>query len=262
MTTPESNTPSGAEQICPYADNEQGKTQQVELMFDNIAPAYDRMNAVMSFGMHRRWRNKALNYARKALSENGINVVNNILDIATGTGDVAIKLAQEFPDAEITGADISSGMLEIARRKCEHLPEKMRNRLLFEVADCLALPYSDNSFDLITVAYGVRNFEHLEQGYAEMLRVLRPGGVVCVIELSRPQSGVTRLGYDIYSRYLIPVMGKFASGDKAAYSYLPESIAAAPQRVDMAKLMRGVGFKRCRWKSLTLGAVTIYIAQK
>lgn len=253
----------GAETIRPYdADGEQsGKTRQVEQMFDNIAPAYDRMNAVMSLGQHRRWREKALAMARETLAANNREPLD-ILDIASGTGDVAIRLAELFPDSHITGADISSGMLDIARKKAANLDSSLSSRLKFEIADCLQLPYAEESFDLITVAYGVRNFEHLEQGYREMNRVLRRGGVLCVIELSRPQNPLLRMGYDLYSGLLIPVMGKIASGDRRAYSYLPQTIAAAPQRLDMTRVMRAAGLHRCSWKSMTMGVVTIYLAQK
>ena len=128
--------------------------------------------------------------------------------------------------------------------------------------DCLAMPFDDNSFDIITVAYGVRNFENLKQGYSEMLRVLRKGGTLCVIELSVPKNPILRFAYNIYSHHLIPFIGKLISGDSRAYSYLPESIAACPQRQEMTEIMHNAGFKQASFRSLTFGAVTIYIAQK
>ena len=164
--------------------------------------------------------------------------------------------------AQNIGADLSDGMLAVARRHLAEMPESERRGISFEQADCLQLPYAEDSFDLVTVAYGVRNFEHLEAGYREMLRVLRPGGVICVIELSAPPRGLSRLLYNIYSGSLIPIVGKLVSGDSRAYSYLPESIAAAPQRQEMATLMERAGFAAPLWHQLTLGAVTFYTAIK
>lgn len=253
-----------AENINPYGkDSSKGK--QVEKMFDSIAPAYDFMNTAMTFGLHRRWRDKAL---ATALSQRSVREVADagrpleVLDVATGTGDVAFAIAQREPKANITGIDLSSGMLEIARKKRSDLPAKMACRLSFESGDCLHLTYPDRTFHLVTVAYGVRNFEHLLQGLREMARVLKPGGVLSIIELSRPKPWLTRTGWDLYTSTLIPLAGRLVSGDHSAYTYLPKSIAACPQRDDMAALCREAGFSSCTWKSLTLGAVTIYTAIK
>lgn len=253
---------SGAELVNPYSRQGASKSEEVEEMFDSIAPAYDLMNGVMTLGLHRVWRDEALRLATLALKENGIEAPDSIIDIATGTGDVAFSLSRRFPEADITGIDISPGMLAIARRKLADAGSEVSARIHFQKADCLKLPFADDSFQLATVAYGVRNFEHLLQGYREMLRVLAPGGILCVIELSRPSNRFTGALYDLYSRILIPAAGRIVSGDRRAYSYLPESIAAAPQRKDMAKVMARAGFGRCRWKSLSFGAVTIYLAQK
>lgn len=248
---------TGAEKINPY-DNSREKGEQVEEMFDSIAPAYDFMNTAMTFGLHRRWRDKALKAALAELpSATGVKA----LDVATGTGDLAFRLHGMLPDANITGIDLSSGMLEVARKKLESLPEEAGRLIAFDKADCLALPFHDEEFNLITVAYGVRNFENLLQGLKEMRRVLAPGGVLCVIELSCPQGKLTGIGYRIYTRYLIPAIGKFVSGDSRAYTYLPESIAAAPQRDAMAEIMRQAGFADISWRSLTFGAVTYYLAR-
>lgn len=246
----------GAERINPY-DNQREKGKQVEEMFDSIAPAYDFMNTAMSFGLHKVWRNEALRAAIKGVD----SAAPDVLDVATGTGDVAFRLHNMIPTARITGIDLSNGMLEVARRKLNTLPPKERALISFGKADCLNLPYHDNSFDLITVAYGVRNFENLLRGLSEMRRVLRPKGILCVIELSVPQGKITGMGYRIYSRGLIPIVGKMVSGDSRAYTYLPESIAAAPQREDMARIMREAGFRNVSWKELTFGAVTYYLAR-
>ncbi|ROT19553.1 bifunctional demethylmenaquinone methyltransferase/2-methoxy-6-polyprenyl-1,4-benzoquinol methylase UbiE [Muribaculaceae bacterium Isolate-113 (HZI)] len=250
-------TKRGAELVTPYSDR-RDKTDQVEEMFDSIAPAYDFMNTAMTFGLHRWWRSRALDAASKELSSSP----RAILDIATGTGDVAFDLHRRFPEAEITGIDLSDGMLEVAREKLAKCDASARNRISFIQGDSLDLFLPDNSQDMITVAYGVRNFEHLKQGYREMLRVLRPGGTLCVIELSRPASKIPFALYNIYSHHIIPFAGRIVSGDTRAYSYLPESIAAAPQRNDMTSVMESCGFTGCRWKSLTFGAVTYYIAHK
>lgn len=253
----DSKTPkSGAERVNPYDDSRE-KGEQVEEMFDSIAPAYDFMNTAMTFGLHRRWRNKALKAALAAMPHPPATA----LDVATGTGDVAFRLHGLLPGAVITGIDLSQGMLDVARRKLAALPEEERGAFTFEKADCLSLPFAEGAFSLITVAYGVRNFSHLLQGLREMRRVLRRGGLLCIIELSEPEGGLTRLGYRLYSRRLIPAVGRMVSGDSRAYTYLPESIAAAPQRGAMAGILREAGFTDIKWRSLTFGAVTYYLAK-
>lgn len=253
------NNTSAVEDVTPYMDKEvTNKGRQVEEMFDSIAPAYDFMNTAMTFGLHRQWRDKALKAALSQLSSGG-HV--DILDVATGTGDVAFRLHELLPEASVTGIDLSAGMLEIARKKLQELPESDRAGISFSKGDCMQLPFADNSFNLITVAYGVRNFENLRKGLSEMKRVLKPGGILCVVELSCPAGRITGLGYKIYTRTLIPAVGRLISGDSRAYTYLPESIAAVPQRDAMAALMREAGFESAEWKSLTFGAVTYYISK-
>lgn len=255
---------TGAERVCPYG-GESAKGEQVEQMFDSIAPAYDFMNTAMTFGLHRRWRDKAIGMAlatdamRRCVAD---GAPFDILDVATGTGDVAFTLARRLPQARVTGIDLSTGMLDIARDKRAAMQADLASRLAFEAGDCLDLKFADNSFQMVTVAYGVRNFEHLAVGLKEMCRVLRPGGVICIIELSRPTALLPRLGYDIYSRAIIPAVGRLVSGDRSAYTYLPRSIAAAPQRADLTAMMTQAGFSDCSFKSLTLGAVTIYLGFK
>jgi len=259
----EPSAPSGAETITPYNDRTP-KTRQVEEMFDSIAGAYDFMNTAMTFGLHRYWRNRALTLARRELERNGVRAESDeveILDVATGTGDVAFRLAEIFPKARIHGIDLSAGMLDKAQEKLRLHPG-LERRVDFTAGDCLHLDVADDSYTLVTVAYGVRNFERLADGYSEMLRVLRPGGVLCVIELSCPANPAARLLYDVYSRHIIPTIGRMVSGDSRAYTYLPESIAACPQRDEMTALMTRAGFTTPRWRSLTFGAVTIYLATK
>lgn len=241
------------EEIKPY-DAERGKTEQVREMFDSIAPAYDFMNRAMTFGIDRRWRAIAVEeLARRHPAD--------ILDIATGTGDLALLLHRHIPEARIIGLDLSANMLEKARLKAAEAgidPSLMS----FEQGDSLAMRFADDSFDAITVAYGVRNFEHIDRGYAEMRRVLRPGGTLCVIELSVPSNPIVRFGYNIYTRAVIPLVGRLASHDPRAYSYLPESIAAVPQRQAMTDIMTAAGFADARFRSLTLGVCTLYFATK
>ena len=246
-----------AEGVKPY-DASRPKGEQIEQMFDSIAPAYDFMNRAMTFGMHTSWRDKAIRYVAEAMASQP----HSIVDLATGTGDVAFALARKFPDASITGCDLSSGMLDIAEGKRKNLGPDMASRIKFETADCLHLPYDDNNFDIATIAYGVRNFENLQTGLKEIHRVLNPEGSVMILELSRPQNPILRLGYDLYSRLLIPIAGRMASGDNRAYKYLPQSIKAMPTRKEMKRILEQAGFKNVRYKALSLGVVTIYTGQK
>ena len=239
-----------AEKVTPYAPG-RAKGKQVEAMFDNIAPAYDFMNRAMTLGIDRAWR-------RKVVAEAAACAPARVLDIATGTGDLAIALARAIPGAAITGADLSAGMLAVGRRKVEEA--RLDSRVDLVQADCMHLPFDTGSFDVVTVAFGVRNFEHLLQGYNEMRRVLRPGGRLVVLELSVPPSALVRPFYRFYTRCIIPLAGRLVSGDSAAYRYLPQSIAAMPQGPDMLRLMAEAGFTDNRLRRLTLGVATIYTA--
>lgn len=242
-----------AERINPYTGDSRHKTQQVEAMFDSIAPAYDFMNSAMSLGLHRRW-------LRKAIKAVQADAPAEILDVATGTADVAIALARHLPLAGITGIDLSEGMLEVGRRKVAKAG--LTDRITLRQADCLHLPFDDNSFDAVTVAYGVRNFEHLLDGYREMARVLRKGGRLVVIELSTPTSPIVKPFYKFYTRCIIPIAGRIVSKDVRAYSYLPESIAAVAQGSAMTALMSQAGLTATTHRPLTLGVCTLYTAVK
>lgn len=248
----EKPTPS-PENVMPYGSDE-AKSGQVRRMFDSIARRYDMMNTIMTFGLHRRWRDVALNMIPSS------PVPKAILDVATGTGDVAFRLHELFPETDIKGIDLSSGMLAIAREKAHE--KNLSDKIEFIEADSLSLPFPDNSFDAVTVAYGVRNFERLGEGYREMMRVLRPGGMICVIELSEPRNPILNFGYRIYSQGIIPAIGRIVSRDSRAYTYLPESIAKCPSGNDMTRLMTTSGFIQAAYRQLTFGAVTVYTALK
>lgn len=242
----------GAEKIMPYDDG-RDKGPQVREMFDNIAPAYDFMNRAMTFGIDRLWRAKAVGIIRNACP-------GEILDVATGTADLAIEMARKMPQSRVTGIDLSEGMVSLGREKVEKAG--LQERVSLTTGDCLALPFADCSFDCVTVAYGVRNFERLADGYREMLRVLRPGGLLCVIELSTPQSPWVRPFYNFYTRHIIPAIGRLVSDDRRAYTYLPESIAAVAQGREMTDMIAEAGFAEAQYRRLTFGACTIYTARR
>ncbi len=241
-----------AEEVKPY-DNDAAKTGQVREMFNSIAPAYDVMNRMMTLGIDIIWRRKAVDMVGKYNPR-------RVLDVATGTGDLAFLIDKRLRPEQLLGIDLSEGMLAIAREKA--LQKGVADRLSFAVEDCLSLSLPDNSYDAITVAYGVRNFENLKQGFAEMYRVLAPGGVLCVIELSTPEHFPMRQLYKFYTYTIIPLVGRIVSRDKQAYSYLPRSVAAVAQGEEMLDIFRSVGFKNCRLRRLTFGACTIYMGEK
>ena len=242
----------GAEKINPYNDTD-SKTAQVEQMFDSIAPAYDFMNRAMTFGIDKLWRRRAVKMIAK-------HAPKRILDIATGTGDLAIRLAKSLKPESVVGVDLSEQMLAIGKEKVKK--EGLAGIVSLSPADCMHLPFENEIFDCVTVAYGVRNFEHLQQGYEEMHRVLRSGGVLCVIELSTPTSPLVKPFYKAYTKWIIPAVGRLVSKDVRAYSYLPESIAAVPQGENMLALMKNAGFSQCSFIPLTFGTCTIYVAVK
>lgn len=241
----------GAECITPYGD-ERAKHEQVQEMFDSIAPAYDFMNRAMTMGIDKIWRRRAVKMIESRRPA-------RLLDVATGTGDLAIKLARTMPECRVTGIDLSEGMLSVGREKVASAG--LGDHIEFVQADCLALPFDDNSFDCVTVAYGVRNFERLVDGYREMARVLRPGGLLCVLELSTPRGWLTGPLYRFYTRYVIPLVGRMVSKDVRAYSYLPESIAAVAQGDEMLALMRDAGLQDTCCRPMTFGVCSLYIGK-
>lgn len=239
--------------VTPYKDSDAPKKEQIEQMFDTISGKYDGLNRVISLGIDQKWRKKVV-----ALVKN--EQPATVLDIATGTGDLAIQFASQIPNATITGLDISQGMLDVAAKKSAHLSYK--DRLLFIQADSEALPFADNSFDVITVSFGIRNFETLEKGLAEIYRVLAPGGLFVVLETSVPTKFPYKQGYAMYSNYVLPTIGKLFSKDKVAYNYLSKSAASFPHGEKLNNIFANIGFIAIENKPQTFGVATIYSARK
>ncbi len=238
--------------ITPYKDSDLNKKQQVTQMFDNISKEYDGLNRVISFGIDVKWRNKVVDIVSKTNP-------SRILDIATGTGDLAINLAKT--DAkEIIGLDISDGMLEVGRQKIAH--KSLDNLISMVIGDSENLPFDDNSFDAITVAFCIRNFENLEIGLKEILRVLKPGGIFVILETSVPTKTPFKQGYKFYSKYVLPNIGKLFSKDRSAYTYLSESASVFPYGEVLNNILRKIGFINVHDKPQTLGVATIYTASK
>ena len=228
------------------------KKEVVRVMFDDISPKYDFLNHFLSFGIDRTWR-------RRLVKILGGKKPVSVLDVATGTGDLAIAIAALKPQ-KIVGIDISEKMLAIGRAK---MIEKGLDQIIsLQRADAEKIPFSDNTFAAITVAFGVRNYENLELGLSEMRRVLRPGGVMLILEFSHPESFPMKQLYAIYSRYVIPLMGRLISGNSMAYTYLPESVAAFPSGKNFLEILHKLGLKNTRQVRLSGGIAAIYHAEK
>ena len=240
------------EKITPYGNGEE-KGRQVEEMFDNIAPTYDRLNHRLSWDIDRSWR-------RKAISRLEPYQPRQMLDIATGTGDFAIMAAKMLNPVKLIGADISEGMMRVGEEKVRK--EGLQDIISFAKEDCLALSFTDNTFDAVTAAFGIRNFQELERGLREMCRVLRPEGHLCIVELTRPVSFPMRQLFWLYSHTLLPLYGRLVSKDKQAYRYLISTIEAFPQGEEMQAILKRCGFREARFQRLTSGICTLYIATK
>jgi demethylmenaquinone methyltransferase/2-methoxy-6-polyprenyl-1,4-benzoquinol methylase len=241
-----------SEKITPYKNSTLGKKEQVAQMFDTISGNYDNLNRVISFGIDVKWRKKVL----KIVSDSKPKI---ILDIATGTGDLAILMAQSNAE-KIIGLDISAGMLEVGRKKVEE--KKLSNTIELVIGDSENMPFEDNYFDAITVSFGVRNFENLEKGFAEILRVLKPNGVFVILETSVPVKTPYKQGYHFYTKNILPVIGKLFSKDNSAYGYLSESAAAFPYGEVLNNILRKIGFIDVVAMPQTFGVATIYSASK
>lgn len=238
--------------IKPYKDSNLGKKEQVAQMFDTISGNYDGLNRVISFGIDVKWRKKVL----KIVSD---KKPKTVLDIATGTGDLAILMANTSAQ-EIIGLDISAGMLEVGKKKIAE--KKLDNKIQMVLGDSENIPYPDNYFDAITVAFGVRNFETLEKGLAEILRVLKPNGVFVILETSVPTKFPYKQGYAFHSKFILPLVGKLFSKDKSAYKYLSDSANEFPFGEALNNILRKVGFIEVEDLPQTFGVATIYKASK
>ena len=238
--------------VLPYKDDSSAKKEQVARMFDNISARYDFLNHLLSMGIDKGWRKKAIAMLRPLNPK-------TILDVATGTGDFAIQALELSPD-KITGVDISEGMLEVGRKKIEKLG--LSNKIELRSGDSENLGFQENNFDAVIVAFGVRNFENLEKGLGEIFRVLKPGGMLVVLEFSRPRTFPFRQIYNFYFKAILPKIGQLISKDKSAYTYLPQSVEAFPDGAAFETILKNVGFKDTSCRPLTFGISSIYSARK
>ncbi len=238
--------------VTPYSSGG-SKREQVERMFDNISPKYDLLNRVFSLGIDQGWR-------RRTIRAVGEKPVAHVLDVATGTGDLAIMAARKLPKAHVTGVDISEGMLVHGRKKVADAG--LEERIDLQRADSAALPFPDDRFDAITAAFGVRNFEDLAQGIREMHRVLKPGGRLFVLEFSKPVKAPMKQLFRFYFHRVMPLIGRLVSKDQAAYTYLPQSVDAFPEGADFLRVLYDAGLRDGAARPLTGGIATLYSAAK
>lgn len=241
------------EQVLPQGYKGKDKREMVEHMFDQIARTYDRLNHTMSLGIDRYWRRKAV----KTLQPYKPSL---IMDVATGTGDFAILAYKMLRPAQLIGTDISDGMMAVAKEKVSKAG--LSQGITFAHEDCTRLSYEDKTFDAVTVAFGIRNFASLDKGLNEMHRVLKDNGHLVILELSTPQKFPVKQLYRIYSKVLIPAIGKLISKDRSAYTYLPESIKACTQGQELCEAISKAGFKDVRLETLSFGICTLYTATK
>jgi demethylmenaquinone methyltransferase/2-methoxy-6-polyprenyl-1,4-benzoquinol methylase len=238
--------------VVPYKEENSGKKEQVARMFNNISHRYDFLNHFLSLGIDKIWRKTAVRLLEPLHPQ-------YVLDVATGTGDFAIQALKLQPQ-KVTGVDISEGMLSIGRKKIERL--KLSHKVELLKGDSENLQFPENTFDAATVGFGVRNFEDLEKGLAEIRRVLKPGAMLVVLEFSHPRKFPMRQLYNFYFKNILPGLGRLISNDKSAYTYLPESVEAFPDGTDFENILKKVGFKETACKPLTFGISSIYTARK
>jgi len=241
-----------SKQVTPYK-SEESKKNQVRQMFNNIAGRYDFLNRFLSLGIDRGWRKKAIALIRAQSQP-------RILDIASGTGDLAIEMAQQIKGARVTGLDLAPEMLRIGRQKAQK--KQLSSSITFVEGDAENLPFQDNTFEVITVAFGVRNFEQPEKGLKEMNRVLKPGGQLIILEFSKTESRVFKGLFNFYFKYILPKIGRLLSRDAKAYQYLYESVQAFPSGNEFLKMLNRNGYHSNRWIPLTFGVCSIYYGEK
>lgn len=241
-------------QVTPYK-SEESKKKQVETMFNNIAHRYDFLNQILSLGIHKLWRKKTISLIKSHISNPKIHV----LDIATGTADFAIEALALKPE-KIVGVDISEGMLDLGKKKIKE--KKLTNIIELQIADSENLPFADNTFDAITVGFGVRNFENLEKGLKEIYRVMKPNAVVGILEFSKPKAFPIKQFYNFYFAYIMPFIGRIFSKDTVAYTYLHDSVEAFPEGNTFLTVMKNCGFAKTNLKTVSFGIATIYTAEK
>jgi len=239
-------------EVLPYKEQQKGKKEQVAEMFNNISKKYDFLNHFLSLGIDILWRKKAIKKLKK-------DQPKLILDIATGTGDFALEALSLNPD-KIIGVDISEGMLAVGKEKMKK--KGVADKIEMQLGDSEKLLFEDNKFDAVIVAFGVRNFENLEKGLSDMLRVLKPGGKTVIVEFSKPTKFPMKQLYNFYFKYILPKIGRLVSKDDAAYTYLPESVENFPDGDRFERILKDVGFKNTACISLTFGISSIYIGQK
>jgi demethylmenaquinone methyltransferase/2-methoxy-6-polyprenyl-1,4-benzoquinol methylase len=252
------------DRIVPFRGSELGKKQQVAEMFDKIAFRYDFLNRFLSGGIDLYWRRRAIREVGAGIGAGTVAAAQGstraILDVATGTADMAILMARYLHAVSITGVDISTGMLEIGRQKITRL--QLRDSIDLQTGDSESLQFPDQHFDAITVAFGVRNFENLEKGLKEMLRVLKPGGRLVVLEFSQPRTPGIRHFYDLYLRVVAPNVGKMISSNREAYQYLNDSVKAFPEGEAFVRILDGCGYMNTRLRRLSLGICSLYTGEK
>jgi len=241
------------ENITPYQSETATKKEQVASMFNNISGTYDFLNHFMSLGIDIIWRKKAIRELKSIKPR-------VMLDVATGTGDFAFEAIKILAPEKIIGVDISEGMLDVARKKIQD--RNLQHVFSVQTGDSEGLHFLNDHFDAITVAFGVRNYENLEKGLADMYRVLKPGGKIVILEFSKPRAFPIKQGYNFYFKHITPMLGKLFSKDNRAYCYLPESVAAFPDGEEFTHLMNKVGFKNTRDRRLTFGISAIYTGTK
>ena len=238
--------------VVPYKSEHSGKKEQVAKMFDNISGRYDFLNHFLSLGIDIRWR-------KKAIQELRLLAPKLILDVATGTGDFAIQALDLHPD-KVIGIDISEGMLDVGRTKI--IERNLDQKIELRSGDSENIPFEENKFDAVIVAFGVRNFENLEKGLTEIFRVVKPGGKVVILEFSKPSRFPFKQLYNFYFKFILPRIGRLFSQDQAAYTYLPESVQAFPDGNDFLKILSGIGYKFTTCRPLTFGISSLYTGTK